>query len=466
VDSYISEERTICLAVISAKNDYANQIILKNCREYDPQGSRTLGIITKPDDLHPGSENERLWLDLARNKDVYFELGWHMLRNRGDGQHHLSVAERNSNESHFFKQGNYRSLPQGITGIDSLRQRLSSLLFDHLKKELPALKEELDGMLKSTSEELFALGKSRSTLVDQKVFLAALFVSTHSTIEHAIRGNYEGDFFGDIDKKAAVDSESNSRRLRAVVQHLNMKFARTMHVRGHQYTIREEDEEDDTAESGDTGDSGGPQTGPAVISRQTAVSDVLDNLERSRGRELPGTFNPMIVSDLFREQSKNWESLARAHMRSIFAACKTFVAHVIGHASHGDVRARLLGLTAEPALNAVYKNAEKELQLILEDKKRHPITYNHYFTDNLQKMLGERRDKDLTQLINWTERIGVKVKDGVTKYLIDPDKLYHITGEGAIEQDMDRYSAEQALDALQAYYKVTNTRSLYENNLV
>ena len=58
------------------------------------------------------------------------------------------------------------------------------------------------------------------------------------------------------------------------------------------------------------------------------------------------------------------------------------------------------------------------------------------------------------------------MKDGVTKYLIDPDKLYHITGEGAIEQDMDRYSAEQALDALQAYYKVTNTRSLYENNLV
>jgi hypothetical protein len=39
VDSYISEERTICLAVISAKNDYANQNILKNCRKYDPQGS-------------------------------------------------------------------------------------------------------------------------------------------------------------------------------------------------------------------------------------------------------------------------------------------------------------------------------------------------------------------------------------------------------------------------------------------
>jgi len=43
VDEYISNERTIILAVISAKNDYANQIILKNARKIDPNGKRTLG---------------------------------------------------------------------------------------------------------------------------------------------------------------------------------------------------------------------------------------------------------------------------------------------------------------------------------------------------------------------------------------------------------------------------------------
>lgn len=32
VNDYIAEERTIILAVISAKNDYANQVILQNCR--------------------------------------------------------------------------------------------------------------------------------------------------------------------------------------------------------------------------------------------------------------------------------------------------------------------------------------------------------------------------------------------------------------------------------------------------
>ena len=56
------------MAVVSAKNDYANQIILKKCRDVDPKGHRTLGIITKPDYLTAGSDNESNWLDLALNK--------------------------------------------------------------------------------------------------------------------------------------------------------------------------------------------------------------------------------------------------------------------------------------------------------------------------------------------------------------------------------------------------------------
>lgn len=82
VDDYISEKRTIIMAVVSARNDYANQIILKKCRDVDPKGHRTLGIITKPDFLEAGTENENSWIELAENKDIFFELGWHMLKNR------------------------------------------------------------------------------------------------------------------------------------------------------------------------------------------------------------------------------------------------------------------------------------------------------------------------------------------------------------------------------------------------
>ncbi|TKA23456.1 hypothetical protein B0A50_07483 [Salinomyces thailandicus] len=58
VDDCIKEKRTIIMAVVSAKNDYTNQIILNKCRDVGPKGRRTIGIITKPDFLEPGSDNE------------------------------------------------------------------------------------------------------------------------------------------------------------------------------------------------------------------------------------------------------------------------------------------------------------------------------------------------------------------------------------------------------------------------
>lgn len=38
VSSYMKNPRSVILAVVSAKNDYANQIILKRAREVDPEG--------------------------------------------------------------------------------------------------------------------------------------------------------------------------------------------------------------------------------------------------------------------------------------------------------------------------------------------------------------------------------------------------------------------------------------------
>jgi GTPase SAR1 family protein len=52
--SYMKKSRSIILAVVSAKNDYANQIVTKYARDLDPWGTRTLGIITKPDTLDAG----------------------------------------------------------------------------------------------------------------------------------------------------------------------------------------------------------------------------------------------------------------------------------------------------------------------------------------------------------------------------------------------------------------------------
>ena len=62
-------------------SDFANQGIITKCQKVDKEGQRTLGIITKPDYLKTAA-SESLWVNLAQNKNIYFELGWHMLKNR------------------------------------------------------------------------------------------------------------------------------------------------------------------------------------------------------------------------------------------------------------------------------------------------------------------------------------------------------------------------------------------------
>jgi hypothetical protein len=141
VSTYMKNPRTIILAVVSAKNDYANQIILDHCRKIDEQGRRTIGIITKPDFLREGTDNELSWIELAQNKDIYLERGWHILKNRADDQVKFSFQQRNEDEDLFFSKGRYADLPRECVGVDSLRERLSKVLLNHLIKELPSLKE-------------------------------------------------------------------------------------------------------------------------------------------------------------------------------------------------------------------------------------------------------------------------------------------------------------------------------------
>ena len=452
MEDYISKERTIVLAVISAKNDYANQIILKRCRDFDPKGSRTLGVITKPDYLRADSENESLWIDLAQNRDIYFELGWHILRNRTDEEHHFSFSQRNAAELAFFNFGNYKSLSRQTKGIETLRERLSKLLFDHLKRELPKLKSELDELAIRVSSELEIFGKSRSTPTDQRIYLVELFSSAYNILQMGVNGNYEDAFFGHVDTTAAVATDGNAYRLRAVVQFLNLQFADQICKQGHRYQIPEDDGPYTTSTpSFDVDDERlRISSKPKIMTRGNAIDWVIQIMQRTRGRELPGTFNPMLISHL-----------ARHHIKSVAAVCQGFLLSVLSHSAAPEVKGRLINLTVLPALKSAREAALHEAEIIVKDKNRHPITYNHHFTDTLQKIQNDRHGKRIAQLtkeatVNVNEKLSYHAKNHefVEKQYVDPNAILQ-KHQGTIEQNMDKVSAEQALDAHNAYYKVS-----------
>lgn len=383
--SYMQNSRSIILAVVSAKNDYANQIVLKMAREFDPTGLRTMGVITKPDDLPVGSESELAYINLARNEDICFRLGWHVLRNRDYESRDSSKEARDLTEKKFFTQGVWRDLPRGIVGIHTLRERLSKVLLEQIKTELPSLIKDISSSLEECQARLSKMGEIRVTIDQQRLFLLRISQDFQSLSRAAIDGIYGDPFFEDARSKAGY-----SKRLRAVVQNLNQDFAESMRVKGHFRHIV-----DDTTEP--VSENVFEKSYHIAVSRSSFIEEEIQPLlKRSRGRELPGMFNPLIVGDLFHEQAKPWEELARKHLRDICNAVRAFLELTVTYLTDEVTSEEILRELLDPLIDEKTKLLDPKLDEILAPHQRgHPITYNHYFTETVQEIREERLETDI-----------------------------------------------------------------------
>lgn len=440
VMKYMKNSRSIILAVISAQNDYANQIILKLAKEVDPDGRRTLGIITKPDTLQDRPESEKAFANLALNQDVEFRLGWHVLRNRGYRTRITTPAERDRAETEFFTQGIWKDLPRAIVGIAKLRDRLSRILLDQIQTELPSLIEDIRGDLEDCQSRLAKLGVRRNTIDEQRLFLFKIGQSFQSLTEAAVNGTYSDPFFGH-----PRDVLGRVIRLRAGVQNLNLKFAQNMRLRGHNREIVETDRKNHPAPEGG-------QLASEVVSRADFIQEIKILLTHSRGRELPGMFNPLIIEDLFREQSKKWELIAREHLQNMELLVRTFLEIILSQLADGNTCAAIFREVVKPSIDEKFRKAGEKLDEVLDQhQKGHPTTYNHYFTENIQNMRQKVLENDLTARLekHFNNPVGHKVTIGQVDLRTFASSL-----ASANITDEDDFACSEILMYMEAYYKV------------
>lgn len=440
VRAYMRGPRSIILAVVSAKNDYANQIVLKLARDADKKGTRTLGVITKPDTLSPGSESEAMYASLAKNQDVEFRLGWHVLKNMDSEKGMWSLADRDVKEEQFFSQGIWKELARSLLGINQLRERLSRVLLWQIAAELPSLISEIDFKSDACRSRLKRLGEPRATLEEQRLHLLRISQSFQSLAKAAVDGTYNDPFFEDPTSEAGYH-----KRMRAWIQNLNLSFAEDITKRGH----RRELIDSPCSSLG---------SGGQVLTTRTEYLDHIHHLiQRTRGRELPGTFNPMIVADLFLEQSSPWEAITRKHIEEVWRAAKEFLSLALTYVADAATSKALLQNVFEPSLNQLLGVLEdKTKELLRPHQSGHPITYNHYFTENLQKVRNEWSRDEYIRIIQ--DFFGVSSLDSVNLGgYMDLHPLVTALSQRR-EPDMNRLACSEALDCMEAYYKVALKR--------
>jgi GTPase SAR1 family protein len=141
---YIKNENVIILAVNAANNDLANSDAIAYSREVDPQGQRTLGVLTKLDMMEDGTDARGIVT--GEDRPPTLELGYIGVVNRSKAQNDegVSMSDARDAEMRFFtSNAAYRTLAAKM-GTSYLVERCSMLLLQSIQRELP----KIDGKVK------------------------------------------------------------------------------------------------------------------------------------------------------------------------------------------------------------------------------------------------------------------------------------------------------------------------------
>ncbi|KAF4095431.1 hypothetical protein G5714_024509 [Onychostoma macrolepis] len=125
-------------------------------QEVDPDGKRTVAILTKPDLIDRGTETTIL--EIAQNKTIPLRKGYIMVKCRGQQQinEKMSLEEAAQKERDFFQKHNFFRclLNEDKATIKSLAIKLTHHLVDHIKKSLPQLNEQIKKQVWEVRNEL------------------------------------------------------------------------------------------------------------------------------------------------------------------------------------------------------------------------------------------------------------------------------------------------------------------------
>ncbi|RCK65042.1 Vacuolar protein sorting-associated protein 1 [Candida viswanathii] len=153
---FISKPNAIILSVNAANTDLANSDGLKLAREVDPEGSRTIGVLTKVDLMDQGTDV----IDILAGRVIPLRFGYVPVINRGqkDIERKKTIRDALKDERAFFENHpSYRAKAQ-FCGTPYLAKKLNGILLHHIKSTLPDIKMRIEHSLKKYTQELSLLG--------------------------------------------------------------------------------------------------------------------------------------------------------------------------------------------------------------------------------------------------------------------------------------------------------------------
>ncbi|XP_042238350.1 dynamin-like isoform X4 [Homarus americanus] len=150
--TYITKDSCLILAVSPANSDLANSDALKLSKDADPDGIRTIGVITKLDLMDDGTDAR----DVLENKLLPLRRGYVGVVNRSqkdiDGRKDIKAAMA-AERKFFLGHPSYRHVADRM-GTPYLQRVLNQQLTNHIRETLPSLRDKLQKQLLTMEKEV------------------------------------------------------------------------------------------------------------------------------------------------------------------------------------------------------------------------------------------------------------------------------------------------------------------------
>ena len=149
---FITKETCLILAVTPANVDLATSDALNLAKQVDPDGLRTIGVLTKLDLMDEGTDAR----DVLENKLLPLRRGYVGVVNRSqkdiEGRKDIKLAVE-SERKFFLSHPSYRHMADRM-GTPYLQKVLNQQLTNHIRETLPGLRDRLQKQMLSLEKEV------------------------------------------------------------------------------------------------------------------------------------------------------------------------------------------------------------------------------------------------------------------------------------------------------------------------
>ncbi|KAJ7512921.1 P-loop containing nucleoside triphosphate hydrolase protein [Mycena galericulata] len=384
VTSYICKPSCVILLTVACETDFENQGAHHLTKKYDPEGKRTIGVLTKPDRIPKGDEES--WLPLLRNEQEALENNWYCVKQPSsqDLKQGITWEEARERENHFFSLtppwSDLDPMYQKYLRTSNLIERLSSILSDLISKRLPQIQIELENTILKTRAGIQKLPRPPSNdPVGEIATLIHIFVGE---IHHILDGVPHAD------------------GLLQIIRPAQERFRRD--IRDTAPDFRPFERPRTAAEITDTFPAPtflSNEDGTELVSASQTlhsmpvyINEVMDRALAARTRELPGNFPFLVQKSFISEFTAKWaapaQTLCRVVHRALSQHVKALVSHHFSSFGQGGLEQRLT-IILQDYMNKRTEAAQAIISKLILLEEDGPLTLNeHYLADYKAKFMS------------------------------------------------------------------------------